>query len=240
MEQRLQKLLAAAGAASRRNAEDLITSGRVSVNGEVITKLGSKADPDIDIIEVDGRKIDLHPEFVYILLNKPKGYTSTRRDPHAKRIVTDLIKDIDRSIYPVGRLDVNTEGLILLTNDGDFTFRITHPKHNVPKTYNVTVFGLIQQESIDQLANGVLLDDRFTTPAKIALKAIITSHHMSILNITIKEGRKRQIRRMLEAVGHPVIRLVRTRIGNIHIGKMKPGEWRFLTKQEVDDLLTFT
>lgn len=236
----MQKLLAAAGVASRRQAENLIASGRVSVNGAVITELGSKADPDTAVITLDGVPVDLHPEFIYILLNKPRGYTSTRRDPYAKRLVTDLIKDAGKLVYPVGRLDVDTEGLLILTNDGDFSFRITHPRHHVPKTYKVEAVGIIPQEELDHLMNGVLLEDGLTSPAEVALEAINTARQTSIVDITITEGRKRQIRRMFDALGHPVIRLVRTRIGNITSGKLKAGEWRFLSESEIEDILSLS
>lgn len=179
----------------------------------------------------------MHPEYVYILLNKPRGYTSTRRDPYAKRLITDLVQIAGKQVYPVGRLDVDTEGLIILTNDGDFAFRMTHPKHHVAKTYQAEALGVIPQEALDQLSNGVMLDDGLTAPAKISLQAINTARHTSVVDITISEGKKRQIRRMFFEVGHPVIRLTRIQIGNLMLGKMKPGEWRFLSKDEVDGLI---
>ena len=237
MEQRLQKLLAAAGVASRREAESLITSGHVAVDGVVVTQLGAKADPDKSTITVDGSSINLHPAKVYVLLYKPRGYTSTRRDPHASRVVTELVKDIGADLYPVGRLDVDTEGLLILTNDGDFTFKMTHPKHQVPKTYRAEVRGIVAQETLRRLANGIMLEDGPTAKAKANLVVINTTRQVSIVDIAIIEGRKRQVRRMFEAVRHPVIRLMRTKIGSITIGELKPGEWRFLTPQEVDDLL---
>jgi len=237
MEQRLQKLLAAAGVASRREAEKLITSGRVALDGEVVTQPGAKADPDHVTITVDGKPIELHPARVYVLLNKPRGYTSTRRDPHAPRVVTELVKDVAAALYPVGRLDVDTEGLLILTNDGDFTFKMTHPSHQVPKAYRAEVRGLVTQETLRHLAGGVFLEDGFTASAKVSLFALNTARQTSVVNVVIREGRKRQVRRMFDAVGHPVVRLVRTKIGNITIGKLKPGEWRFLTTQEVEGLL---
>lgn len=237
MEQRLQKLLAAAGVASRREAESLITSGHVAVDGVVVTQLGVKADPDKSTITVDGKPVNLHPAKVYVLLNKPRGYTSTRRDPHASRVVTELVKDIGADLYPVGRLDVDTEGLLILTNDGDFTFKMTHPKHQVSKTYRAEVRGLVAKDTLKRLADGIMLEDGPTARAKANLVVINTTRQVSIVDIAIIEGRKRQVRRMFEAVRHPVIRLMRTKIGNITIGELKPGEWRFLTPQEVDDLL---
>jgi pseudouridine synthase len=237
MEQRLQKVLAAAGVASRREAEKLILAGRVAVNGIVITQLGTKVDPEAATIVVDGKRIEVHPEQVYLLLNKPRGYTSTRRDPHAPRVITDLVKGISTPLYPVGRLDVDTEGMIILTNDGDFAFIMTHPKHNVSKTYRAEVAGLVTQGVIQELSTGILLDDRMTSPAKVSLVALNTARQTSIIDIVITEGRKRQVRRMFGTVGHPVVRLVRMKIGPITLGELKPGEWRFLTAEEVSGLL---
>jgi 23S rRNA pseudouridine2605 synthase len=237
MEQRLQKLLAAAGVASRREAEKLITSGRVSVDGVVVTELGAKADPDTASITVDGKPIDLHPRKVYVLLNKPRGYASTRRDPHAPRVVTDLVKDAADSLYPVGRLDVDTEGLLILTNDGDFTLKMTHPRHKVPKTYRAEVRGLVPEETLLYLSHGVRLEDGMTFPAEIKPAVLNTARETSVVDITIREGRKRQVRRMFEAVGHPVIKLARVSFGNLKLANLRPGEWRFLTQQEVEGLL---
>lgn len=233
----MQKLLAAAGVASRREAEKLIKSGRVAVNGRIVTELGTKADPDTCEITVDGKPINFHPEKVYVLLNKPRGYTSTRRDPHATRVVTDLVKGVNANLYPVGRLDVDTEGLLILTNDGDFAFKMTHPRHKVPKTYRVVVRGHITDEALEQLSKGVLLEDGMTLPAKVKLIGINTAKHESIVEIVITEGRKRQVRRMFDAVGYPVLRLIRTKIGPISLGRLKPGEWRFLNPDEVKALM---
>lgn len=237
MEHRLQKLLAAAGVASRREAEKLITSGRVSVDGVAVTELGAKADPDAATITVDGRPIDLHPRKVYVLLNKPRGYASTRRDPHAARVVTDLVKDAAESLYPVGRLDVDTEGLLILTNDGDFAQKMTHPRHKVPKTYRAEVRGLVPEETLLYLSHGVPLEDGMTFPAKIKPVVLHTARETSVVDITLREGRKRQVRRMFEAVGHPVYKLVRIEFGNLKLANLRPGEWRFLTEQEVEGLL---
>ncbi len=237
MEQRLHKVLAAAGVASRREAEKLIASGHVSVDGKIITELGTKVDPEHVTISVDGAVIDLHPRKVYILLNKPRGYTSSRRDPHAVRLVTDLVKDVAESIYPVGRLDVDTEGLLVMTNDGDFAFKLTHPSHKVEKSYRAEVRGAVSHDELKKLSEGLLLDDGMTAPAKATLLALHTTRQTSIVELTITEGRNRQVRRMLAAIAHPVTRLIRTRVGNLTVGKLMPGEWRFLTPQEVDDLL---
>lgn len=238
MEQRLQKLLAAAGVASRREAEKLISAGRVAIDGKVVTQLGAKADPEQNTITVDGQPVNLKPQKYYILLNKPRGYASTCRDPHAQRTIMDLVHSLGVKVYPVGRLDVDTEGLLILTNDGDFAVRITHPRHQIPKTYRAEVKGLVTQETLHCLTNGVKLDDGKISRARVQLVGLYTARHTSVLEIIITEGRKRQIRRMLDAVGHPVTRLVRTRIGDITIGKLKPGEWRFLTEQEIKNLLT--
>jgi 23S rRNA pseudouridine2605 synthase len=223
--------------ASRREAEKLISAGRVSVNGRVIMELGAKADPDSTTIAVDGKPVDLRPKTIYVLLNKPKGYTSTRRDPHAARVVVDLVKGIEAPLYPVGRLDVDTEGLIILTNDGDFSFKMTHPKHNIPKTYRAEVRGKVTQEELRRLSTGIMLNDGITAPARAILSALNTVRQVSIVEITIREGRKRQVRRMMDAINHSVIKLTRTRFGNLSIGRLKSGEWRFLTQKEVHSLL---
>ncbi len=238
MEQRLQKLLAAAGVASRREAEELIRAGRVAVDGQVVTELWTKVDPDEVTLSVDGKPIALHPEKVYVLLNKPRGYTSTTQDPHAKRVIVDLVKDIGASLYPVGRLDVDTEGLLILTNDGDFTYKMTHPSHQVPKTYRADVRGLVAEQTAHHLATGVVLDDGITAPAKVRLIGVNTLRETSVIELTIHEGRKRQIRRMLDTVGHPVIRLTRIKLGNLTVGDLRPGEWRFLKPEEVEELLS--
>ncbi len=237
MEHRLQKLLAAAGVASRRDAEQLITSGRVTVDGAVVSQLGSKADPDVSMICVDGKPIDVHPKKIYVLLNKPSGYTSTRRDPHANRVVTDLVKDVSTSLYPVGRLDVNTEGMLIMTNDGDFAAKVTHPRHKVPKTYRTELRGLVSQEVLSLLSRGIMLEDGLTAPAKTKPVGMNTARQTSVVDITITEGRKRQVRRMFETVGHPVMKLTRIKIGDLTLGNLKPGEWRFMTADEVRGIL---
>jgi pseudouridine synthase len=237
MEERLQKVLAAAGVASRREAETLITSGRVAVDGRVITELGTKADPKKSVITVDGKRIDSHPKNVYILLHKPRGYASTMRDPHATRVVTQLIHDVTLRLYPVGRLDVDTEGLLILTNDGDFTFKMTHPSHHVPKTYRAEVSGAVANETVRRLADGIILEDGPAAASKVRLIALDTMRRTSIVEIVLTEGRKRQVRRMLDAVGHPVLRLSRIKLGDLTLGSLKPGEWRFLRPDEVQALL---
>lgn len=211
----------------------------MSINGQTVTQLGIKADPQRDTIAVDGEIIEFRQEFVYILLNKPRGYTSSTSDPHAKLLVTDLLAGLGKRIYPVGRLDVDTEGLLLLTNDGDFSLKVTHPSHHVPKTYQAVISGIIEQDCLEYLSKGVHLDDGVTSPAIIELRDTNPRRNTSTVEITIYEGKKRQVRRMFKAVGHPVIKLKRTKIGNISIGNMKPGEWRYLKNEEIDYLRSF-
>lgn len=203
----------------------------------MVTEIGTKADPEIDTITVDGRPIELQPQKVYILLNKPKGYTSTLRDPHARRVITDLVKDLGVRVYPVGRLDADTEGLIILTNDGDFAFKITHPRHHVPKTYRAEIKGLITQQAIEALRSGIHLEDGPTQPVLVERVTLNPNRKASIVEIVIHEGRKRQIRRMFRALGHPVVNLARIKIGNIESKGLRPGEWRFLEPQEIQELL---
>jgi 23S rRNA pseudouridine2605 synthase len=223
--ERLQKVLARAGLGSRRACEELIEAGSVTVNG-VVASLGDKADADNDVIEVDGVRIGVRPGLVYFLLNKPAGVVTTAADPHGRPIVTDLVPAEPR-VFPVGRLDQDTEGLLLLTNDGDLTQRLTHPSFGVEKEYVASVEGRPSRGTVRALREGIDLDDGRTAPAKVALVA------PDVLRITIHEGRNRQVRRMCEAVGHPVTRLVRTRIGPLADRSLAPGEWRPLTTGEV-------
>jgi 23S rRNA pseudouridine2605 synthase len=223
--ERLQKVLAQAGLGSRRHCEELIDVGLVSVNGRVAT-LGDKIDPAIDRVEVDGVPIGTRPGLVYLLLNKPAGVVTAVGDPHGRRSVTELVPTEPR-VFPVGRLDQDTEGLLLLTNDGDLTHRLTHPSFGVEKEYVAEVEGRPTRGSVRKLREGVELDDGMTAPAKAVLV------EQNIVRITIHEGRNRQVRRMCEAVGHPVRRLVRTRIGPIADRRLRPGEWRELATDEV-------
>lgn len=232
---RLQKILSMAGISSRREAETLITSGRVSINGLVTTTLGSKADPCIDIISVDNKPITVRKERIYIILNKPAGYVTTLKDPDGRPIVTDLIRDIPERLFPVGRLDFNTDGLLLLTNDGEWANRLAHPSHQVPKEYHVKVRGEVAPETVAKLANGVKLDDGWTAPAKVEIVRTIGKN--TWLSIAIHEGRYRQVRRMCEAVGLLVARLIRTRYGDLQLGELKPGTYRHLTQEEIRSLL---
>jgi 23S rRNA pseudouridine2605 synthase len=223
--ERLQKILARAGLGSRRHCEELIADGSVTINGTVAT-LGDKADAATDSIEVDGVRIGTQPGLVYYLLNKPAGVVTTAPDTHGRAIVTELVPTEPR-VFPIGRLDQDTEGLLLLTNDGDLAQRLAHPKFGVEKEYLVEVDGSPTRGELRQLREGVELDDGVTAPAKVVLV------ERTLVRITIHEGRKRQVRRMCEAVGHPVVRLVRTRIGPLADRSLAPGEWRLLAIDEV-------
>jgi 23S rRNA pseudouridine2605 synthase len=230
---RLQKILAHAGIASRRAAEKLIAEGRVTVNGKRVLEMGTKADLSRDDIRVDGRRVKGPERLRYILLYKPAGYVTTRSDPQRRRTVMDLIGGVREYVYPVGRLDFDTEGLLLLTNDGDLATTLTHPRHEVERTYEAHVAGVPDQEARERLERGIPLDGRRTAPADVVLLNRRPNDREGILLITIREGRNRQVRRMLEAVGHPVRKLRRTRIGPISDRHLRPGEWRDLLPKEV-------
>jgi len=234
MEERLQKIISAAGVASRRAAEELIVEGRVRVNGKVVTELGAKADANNDHIKVDGKLINPKQPQTYIMLNKPAGYVTTMSDPEGRPTVQDLLKGIKTRVYPVGRLDYNTEGLLLMTNDGDFAHLITHPKHEFPKTYLAKVKGVLDERSIEMLEKGVFLQDGKTAPAKV--KKIRKEEMNSWVEITIHEGRKRQVRRMFDHVGRSVIKLKRIRTGGLSLGDLTEGRFRHLTLDEVKTL----
>jgi 23S rRNA pseudouridine2605 synthase len=226
--ERLQKVLARVGIGSRRVAEELIAARRVTVNGEVAV-LGRRVHTETDRVEVDGVPIGVREGLVWYLLNKPRGVVTTVSDPHAKQTVVDLVPTEPR-VFPIGRLDADTEGLLLLTNDGDLTHRITHPSFGIEKEYVAEVSGAPTPAAVRRLREGVELDDGMTAPAKVALTP------PNVLTLTIHEGRNRQVRRMCDAVGHPVLRLVRTRIGPITDRSLKPGTWRPLTNDEVHAL----
>jgi len=233
MEERLQKIIAAAGIASRRKAEELIQAGVVAVNGKTVTELGTKADPAKDHIKVRGRLINTagQKEKVYILLNKPVGYLTSRSDPQKRQLVTDLVGPYAAKVHPVGRLDLNTEGLILLTNDGEFTNLVTHASHNVPKVYEAKVKGKPSQWQINKLSHGIELDGVKTAPAKIQL--LEETETNAWYEVTLHEGRNQQIRKMFDSIGHSVVKLRRIAIGFLKEEKMKPGEFRFLRETEV-------
>jgi pseudouridine synthase len=234
--ERLQKILSHAGVASRRAAEKLIAEGRVSVNGTTVREMGTKADPAVDDIRVDGRRIRAAQTLRYILLNKPAGYVTTRSDPQRRPTVIDLLQGVREYVYPVGRLDYDTEGLLLLTNDGDLAARLTHPRHGVERTYEVRVAGVPDADAVERLRNGIPLDGRRTQPADVDLlsrRSRGSGEGDALLRITIREGRNRQVRRMLEAVGHPVKALARTRIGSLTDRHLRPGTWRELRAEEI-------
>ncbi len=231
MKERLQKVLASAGIASRREAEQIIASGRVGVNGVIVTEMGFKADPATDVITVDGKRISSETTRIYVMLYKPAGYVTTMKDPQGRPIVTDLLKGLKGRIFPVGRLDYNTEGLLLLTNDGSWANALAHPRHEVEKEYQVRVRGKVSQAQIRELAEGVVLDDGRTAPATV--KIIRESDNNTWISIAIHEGRYRQVRRMCEAVDLQVVRLKRSRYGFLDLEKLKPGEYRILTETEI-------
>jgi 23S rRNA pseudouridine2605 synthase len=233
--ERLQKILSQAGVASRRAAEKLIAEGRVSVNGMTVREMGTKADPAADDIRVDGRRVKGPERLRYILLNKPAGYVTTRSDPQRRPTVIDLLRGVREYVYPVGRLDYDTEGLLLLTNDGDLAARLTHPRHGVERTYEARVAGMPDADAIERLRKGIPLDGRRTQPAEVDLLSRPSKgvERDALLRITIREGRNRQVRRICEAVGHPVKALVRTRIGSLTDRQLKPGMWRELRADEI-------
>ena len=236
---RLQKILSAAGVASRRTAETLIAQGRVTVNGVTVTELGTKADP-ADDIRVDGRRVKPPKAARYILLNKPRGYITTVSDPQHRPTVIELLAKggVHDYVYPVGRLDYDSEGLLLLTNDGDLAARLTHPRHGIPREYEVRVRGVPEPRLLDRLERGVTIDGRRTAPAQAKLLRVIeaASGDQAILSLVIHEGRNRQVRKMCDAIGHPVVRLRRVRIGPIGDDRLAPGQFRELTRREIESL----
>src|SRR6478672_1024644 len=237
--ERLQKILSQAGVASRRASEQLMLEGRVTVNGETIRELGTKADASKDDIRVDGRRIKIVERYRYLLLNKPKGFVTTRSDPQRRQTVMELLRGVREYVYPVGRLDYETEGLLLLTNDGDLAARLTHPRHEIPRVYEVRVAGVPDAHDIERLARGVTIDGRRTEPAQVQLAPGRHDSHAT-LRITIAEGRNRQVRKMFDAIGHPVDYLRRIAIGPLKDSRLRPGQWRDLTEAEVAALKKVT
>ncbi|HYX28518.1 MAG TPA: pseudouridine synthase [Pyrinomonadaceae bacterium] len=238
MQTRLQKIIASAGIASRRHAEDLITSGKVSVNGKVINKLGAKADPDRDHIKVNGRLINQRlqrPDHLYILLNKPKGYLTSMSDPAERPLVIDLIPKSLGRLHPVGRLDFNTEGLLLLTTDGELTNIVTSAKNQIAKIYKVKVKGTPSDKAIERLRRGVVIEEGERT-ARAEVRKLRHSENNSWFEVKLFEGRNQQVRRMFDAIGHSVVKLTRTQIGSLEIGTLPVGHWRHLTEREVAHL----
>lgn len=220
--------------ASRRKAEMLIAAGRVTVNGTVVTALGTKVDPDRDHVKVDGKHLRAVQPFVYLILNKPKHVMSTLDDPGGRTTVKQFLHGVSVRVFPVGRLDFDSEGLMLLTNNGELAQTLLHPRYHVPKTYLIKVKGILTDNEIRELQRGVRLQDGITGPATVI--KIRKAEQNSWLEITIREGRKHQVKRMLEAVGHPVIKLVRVRMGPLSLGDLEPGEFRFLTDKEANAL----
>ena len=233
---RLQKFLAESGIASRRKCEEYIEQGRVKVNNKIAT-LGMKVNQDFDEVYFDNKKIENKEELVYILLNKPIGYVTTAKDQFSRDSVLDLVK-VKQRIVPVGRLDMYTSGALLLSNDGDFVYKITHPKHEINKTYTVTLKGIVQKEEVEQLEKGVKIEDYITKSAKVKILKTDLEKNISRLEITIHEGKNRQVRKMCEAIGRKVLALHRSKIGNIGVKDLKLGTWRYLTKKEIEELLS--
>lgn len=232
--ERLQKILARAGIASRREAEKVIKEGRVSVNGKIITQMGFKADPEKDYIKLDGKRINQFEPNITLLLNKPKGYVCTVKDPKGRPTVVDLIKKLKWRLYPVGRLDYDAEGLLLLTNDGELAYKLTHPKFIVPRTYLVKISGIPEKKQLLRLKKGVMLEDG--KAKAVSCEIIGYSEKNCWLKITVTEGRNHLIKRMCLAIGHPVLKIRRIQFGSIKLGKLSTGEFRFLTNEEIERL----
>jgi 23S rRNA pseudouridine2605 synthase/16S rRNA pseudouridine516 synthase len=226
--------MAAAGVASRREAERMILAGRVEVNGRVVTELGTRVDPARDQVRLDGGAVGVKERPVYFLLHKPKGCLSTVRDPGGRPTVVDLLRGVRERVFPVGRLDWESEGLIILTNDGELALRLTHPSNHVPKVYRVKVKGLVGRQTLEQVRHGLYLDGRRTLPAPVTR---ISSQQNTWLEVTLYEGRRNQIRRVFERLGHPVLKLKRTAIGSVADRDLRPGQFRRLTAAEVTRLL---
>ena len=237
-EVRLQKFLADCGIASRRKSEELIKSGQVSVNGNVVKELGTKIIPGKDIVKYQNKEISNKEEHVYILLNKPIGYVTTAKDQFNRDSVLDLVK-INKRIVPVGRLDMYTSGALILTNDGDFVYKVTHPKHEIEKTYTVTVKGIIQKSDVELLKKGVKIDDYITKPAKVKILKTDVEKNQSRIEIIIHEGKNRQIRKMCETLDYKVLALHRSKIANVGVKDLKIGTWRFLNEYEVQEILSY-
>ena len=234
-EERLQKYIAESGIASRRKAEQLILDGKVRVNGQTVTQLGTKVVPGIDEVEVFGEKIESGGKKYYIMLNKPAGYLTTTDDDRGRKTVMELVSDIKARLFPVGRLDYDTEGLLIITNDGDFANKLIHPSKDIGKTYIAEVKGLPELAVLKLLQRGVDIGECVTRPAEVEL--VKGTKRSSTVKITIKEGKKRQVRRMLEVVGHPVLSLKRVAIGPIMLGNLPKGKWRHLRREEIDRIM---
>ena len=234
---RLQKYLAECGIASRRKAEEYIQEGKVQVNGKSVTELGVKINPEKDIVYFNNKKVTKQNENIYILLNKPIGYVTTTKDQFNRETVLDLIRGINKRIVPVGRLDMYTSGALILTNDGDFIYKVTHPSHEITKTYIATLKGIITNEELEELRRGVEIEDYLTRPAKVKILKTDTEKNISRIEITIHEGKNRQVRKMCEAIGRNVMALHRSRIGDIGVKDLKIGEWRYLSSTEIKSII---
>ena len=235
---RVQKFLSEAGICSRRKAEELIMQGKIKVNGKIINELGTKINPDKDVIEYEGKKVNKNAQkHVYILLNKPIGYVTTTKDQFGRPTVLDLVK-INKRVLPVGRLDMYTSGALILTDDGEFINKITHPKHEITKSYIATVKGIVSKEDIEKLRKGVNIDDEYTTSeASAKIIKIDNEKDISRIEIVIHEGKNRQVRKMCEAIGKKVLALHRTKIGKIEAKSINLGTWRYLSEKEIQSLI---
>ena len=236
MKERLQKILAKAGVCSRRKAEELIKKGRVAVDGRIVTEMGLKVDPDHHLIEFDSKPVSSPEKKIYILLNKPTGYVTTLNDPQGRPIVTSLLKKISSRVFPVGRLDLDTEGALILTNDGELAQRILHPSFEINKTYVAKVAGRPNRMKLQQLTTGIELEGRKTSPAR--LRILKTEAGTSTIEITIHEGKKRQVRKMFAAIGHRVLELKRIAYGGLKLGSLPKGKYRFLSKKDLKKIFS--
>lgn len=233
---RINKYIATCGIASRRKAEEIILARRVKVNGTIVDQLSLNIDENVDIVEVDGKRIGLTEKFIYIILNKPEGYITTVKDQFDRPSVLDLVADIEERVYPIGRLDYETSGLLILTNDGDLTYKLTHPKHEIDKTYVARVKGIPSVNEMKRFESGLEIEDYITAPAKIRLLESNSEKNFSKCEIKIHEGRNRQVRKMCRAINHPVLNLKRVSVGKINLKGVKIGEYRYLTKEEIEYL----
>ena len=231
---RLQKYMAQCGLASRRKSEKMISQGLVKINGKVVTKLGTTINPKIDIIKVNNKTIKMESRNIYIMLNKPSRYVTTLSDEQDRKIVTDLIEGVKERIFPVGRLDMDTTGLLLLTNDGDITYKLTHPSQEIEKRYIAIVDGTPNRKALERFRKGLFLDGRKTAPARVKILKNFTED--SILEIGIHEGRNRQVKRMCSTIGHPVKKLKRIALGELELGDLRNGNWRYLNSREIEYL----
>ena len=231
MSQRINRILSLAGIASRRKADEYIKSGRIMLNGRIVAEPGAKAVWGKDSIKLDGKEIPRSSDRIYLILNKPFGYICSLNDPQKRPVVTDLLKDVKQRVYPVGRLDFDSLGLLILTNDGDLAHRLTHPRYHVPRTYKVTVKGTFTEETLRALKRGIRLEDGFSGPSKATL--VKQYGGKSVIRLTISQGRNRLVRRMMEAVGYRAIHLIRTGFGDIELGNLKIGQYRHLTPHEL-------